>query len=160
MKQYEQLDQEQKEIWDVFIDDGSLILLDSEIINVNDLIPYMAKFRKDTGCRYAKIGYDPHLYEPLEPLIDRYFFDMNKDNQKPIRQGFAMSEYIKLLKSKMMCKTIKFKQPLLRWAFGNTAIKLGGMKDIMYIKKLDKDKIDPTLATTMSLEMLVSDNEI
>ena len=93
-------------------------------------------------------------------MIDRYFFDSDGDKQKPIRQGFAMNDYIQLLKSKMMEKTIKFNQPLLRWAFNNTAVKIGMSGDLMYQKKLDKDKIDPTLATTMSLEMLVHDNEI
>lgn len=159
-KQYEQLDQEQKDIWDEFINDGSLVLLDTEIINVSDIIPYINKFKKETGAKLKKVGYDPARYEYLEQLIEKYFFDSRQENQKPIRQGFAMSEYIKLMKSKMMSKGLYFKQPLLRWAFNNTAIKLGGSKDLMYIKKLDKDKIDPTVATTMALEMLVSDNEI
>lgn len=159
-KQYEQLDQEQKDIWDEFINDGSLVLLDSEIINVSDIIPYINKFKKETGAKLKKVGYDPARYEYLEQLIEKYFFDSRQENQKPIRQGFAMSEYIKLMKSKMMSKGLYFNQPILRWAFNNTAIKLGGSKDLMYIKKLDKDKIDPTVATTMALEMLVSDNEI
>lgn len=157
---YEQLDQEQQDIWDEFIADGSLVLLESQIIKGADLIPYMTKFKRETGCRYMKVGYDPAKYEYLETLIERYFFDSAGDNQKAIRQGYAMNDYIALLKSKMMEKKIKFKQPLLRWAFNNTAVKIAPSGDLMYVKKLDKDKIDPTLATTMSLEMLVHGNEI
>lgn len=157
---YEQLDQEQKDIWNEFIEDGSLILLESQIIKGADLVPYIAEFKKKYKPRLRSVGYDPAKYEYLETLIDRYFFDSDGDKQKPIRQGFAMNDYIQLLKSKMMEKTIKFNQPLLRWAFNNTAVKIGMSGDLMYQKKLDKDKIDPTLATTMSLEMLVHDNEI
>lgn len=157
---YEQLDQEQKDIWNEFIEDGSLILLESQIIKGVDLVPYIAEFKKKYKPRLRSVGYDPAKYEYLETLIDRYFFDSDGDKQKPIRQGFAMNDYIQLLKSKMKEKTIKFNQPLLRWAFNNTAVKIGMSGDLMYQKKLDKDKIDPTLATTMSLEMLVHDNEI
>lgn len=158
--QYEQLDQDQKDIWTEFIDDGSLILLDTQIIQASDLINYMVEFKKKTGARFKKIGYDPARYEYLEELIERYFFDKDGDNQTPIRQGFAMNDYINLMKSKMMNKTLMFKQPLLRWAFNNTAVKIGQSQDLMYIKKLQKDKIDPTVATTMSLQVLVQDDEL
>lgn len=157
--QFDALDDEQKSIWQEFVNDGSLKILDSEIIKGNDLIAYMVEFKKKTGAIYKKVGYDPAKYEYLETLIDRYFYDKDGDNQTPIRQGFAMNDYIELMKAKMMNKTLIFSQPLLRWAFNNTAVKIGSSgSDKMYKKVLQKDKIDPTLATTMSLQVMTVDN--
>lgn len=155
--QYETLDNEQKEIWDVFIERGELVLLETEFINVNDLVPYINKFKRDYGAKFRKIGYDPAKYEILKELIDRYFFDSQGENQRAIRQGFAMSDYIKLLKQKLQSKTLIHQQKVLQWALNNSAVKIGSGGDYMYTKKLEKDKIDPAVALTMSLEMLVSD---
>lgn len=155
--QYETLDNEQKEIWDVFIERGELILLETEFINVNDLVPFINKFKRDYGAKLRKVGYDPAKYEILKELIDRYFFDSQGENQRAIRQGFAMSDYIKLLKQKLQSKTLIHQQKVLQWALNNSAVKIGAGGDYMYTKKLEKDKIDPAVALTMSLEMLVSD---
>jgi phage terminase large subunit-like protein len=155
--QYEQLDTEQQELWTEFVDRGELILLDTEYINVNDLIPYINDFRTKTGCRLRKIGYDPARYEILKGLIERYFFDKDGDNQRAIRQGFSMNDYIKLLKSKLVENKLIHNQKVMQWALNNTAVKIGQSGDYMYTKKLEKDKIDPTVALTMALEMAVSD---
>ncbi|MDU8599942.1 terminase TerL endonuclease subunit, partial [Pseudomonas syringae] len=155
--QYEQLDTEQQELWTEFVDRGELILLDTEYINVNDLIPYINDFRSKTGCRLRKIGYDPARYEILKGLIERYFFDKDGDNQRAIRQGFSMNDYIRLLKSKLVENKLIHNQKVMQWALNNTAVKIGQSGDYMYTKKLEKDKIDPTVALTMALEMLVSD---
>lgn len=154
---YDALDAEQKEIWDEFIARGELIILETEFINVNDLVPYINDFKLKTGARLRKVGYDPAKYEILKELIDRYFFDSEGDNQKAIRQGFAMSDYIKLLKQKLQAKTLIHNQRIMQWALNNTAVKIGGSGDYMYQKKLEKDKIDPTLALTMALEMKLLD---
>lgn len=154
---YDSLDAEQKEIWDVFIEKGELIVLESEYINVNDLIPYIKKFKQDYSPKLRKVGYDPAKYEILKDLIDRYFFDSDGDNQRAIRQGFAMSDYIKLLKQKLGSKTLIHKQKVMQWALNNAAVKIGGSGDYMYVKKLEKDKIDPVLSMTMALEMMITD---
>lgn len=154
---YDSLDAEQKEIWDVFIEKGELIVLESEYINVNDLIPYIKKFKQDYNPKLRKVGYDPAKYEILKDLIDRYFFDSDGDNQRAIRQGFAMSDYIKLLKQKLGSKTLIHKQKVMQWALNNAAVKIGGSGDYMYVKKLEKDKIDPVLSMTMALEMMITD---
>lgn len=154
---YDALDAEQREIWDDFIARGELIILETEFINVNDLVPYINDFKLKTGARLRKVGYDPAKYEILKELIDRYFFDSEGDNQKAIRQGFAMSDYIKLLKQKLQAKTLIHNQNIMQWALNNTAVKIGGSGDYMYQKKLEKDKIDPTLALTMALEMKLLD---
>ena len=154
---YDSLDTEQKEIWDVFIEKGELIVLESEYINVNDLIPYIKKFKQDYNPKLRKVGYDPAKYEILKDLIDRYFFDSDGDNQRAIRQGFAMSDYIKLLKQKLGSKTLIHKQRVMQWALNNAAVKIGGSGDYMYVKKLEKDKIDPVLSMTMALEMMITD---
>lgn len=157
--QLERLDDEQKELWQSFVDAGDLHLLDSDYINVNDLIPYISEFVKVTGAKLKAVGYDPARYEILETLIDRYFFDVDKDRQKPIRQGFAMSDYIKLFKQQVQLGQLKHNQDLLEWSYMNAAVKIGASGDYMYTKLMDKEKIDPVVAATMALKVLVTEGE-
>lgn len=158
--QFERLDDEQKELWQTFVDEGDLHLLDSDYINVNSLIPYIAEFVKVTGANLRRVGYDPARYEILESLIERYFYDIGKDRQKAIRQGFAMSDYIKLFKQQVQEGALKHNQSLLEWSYMNAAVKIGMSGDYMYTKLMDKEKIDPVVAATMALQSMVTDNEI
>lgn len=153
--QFEALDNDQKDLWQKFLDEGSLHLLDSDYINVNDIIPYIAKFKEETGCYLRKVGYDPARYEILKELIERYFFDVDNDNQKPIGQGYKMSDYIKLYKQQIQDGNLKHNQELMQWSLMNASVKIGYTGDYMYVKLLDKEKIDPVVASTMALEMLV-----
>lgn len=155
MAQYEALDDEQKELWDKLIETGDIVLFDTKQINVNDIIPYLKDFKQKTNCKYKKIGYDPARYEILESLIERYFYDVDGDKQEPIRQGYALSEYIKLIKSQLSTGTFKHNQKVIKWSLENAAVKIGVSGDYMLVKKLDKDKIDPVVASTMALKMLV-----
>lgn len=157
--QFERLDDEEKELWQSFVDEGDLHLLESDYINVNDLIPYMSKFIELTGCRLKRVGYDPARYEILENLIDRYFFDVDKGRQKAVRQGFGLSDYIKLFKQQVQEGNLKHDQALLEWSYMNVAVKIGMSGDYAYTKLMDKKKIDPVVAATMALQSLVTDSE-
>lgn len=157
VKQFENLDRDQKEIWQQFLDEGSLHLLDSEYINVEELIPYMSDFKDKTGCYFAKIGYDPARYEYLKALIERHFFDISGDNQKAVGQGFKLSDHIKLAKLMASNGTLKHNQELLSWSFMNVAVKIGYTGDYAMVKKMDKDKIDPAISTVFALNVLVTD---
>lgn len=154
-KQFEKLTEDQQELYQRFVDEGSLVLLESDYINVNDLIPYIEKFKNEHMCSLIKVGYDPSRYEILESLIERYFFDVDGDNQKAIRQGFAMSDYIKMFKEQVDREVIVHNQRLLEWALLNIAVRIGDSGDVMYKKMMDKDKIDPVVASTMALEVMV-----
>ncbi|MQW21989.1 MULTISPECIES: terminase TerL endonuclease subunit [unclassified Lactococcus] len=158
-RQYENLDNDTKELYETFIDEGSLKVLDSEYIDVNDLIPVIQDFKNKHSCYFQKIAYDPARYEMLKHLIDIFFFDKDGDNQKAIRQGFAMSDYIKLFKMNIDSKTLVHNQKLMEWSLMNVAVKIGISKDIMYTKLLDKEKIDPVVALTMALEVFVLDEQ-
>lgn len=160
VKQFENLDRDQKEVWQQFLDEGSLHLLDSEYINVEELIPYMSDFKDKTGCFFAKIGYDPARYEYLKALIERHFFDISGDNQKAVGQGFKLSDHIKLAKSMTGSGTLKHNQELLSWSFMNVAVKIGYTGDYAMVKKMDKDKIDPAISTIFALNVLVTDEMI
>ena len=153
--QFQRLDKEEQEKWTKFVEAGELVLLDSDYINVNDIIPYIDNFVDETGCYLRKVAYDPARYEILKELIERYFFDVDGDNQKPIRQGYAMSDYIKMFKVQVELDNVHHNQDILEWAMMNTAVKIGVSDDYMYTKKLDKDKIDPVVAMTMAMEVLV-----
>lgn len=153
--QYDNLDDEQKELWDKLIEAGDIVLFGTKQINVNDIIPYMTEFKRKTGCKYKKIGYDPARYEILKSLIEKYFYDVDGDKQEPIRQGYALSEYIKLMKSQLGSKSMKHHQKVIKWSLENAAVKIGVSGDYMLVKKLDKDKIDPVVSATMATKMLV-----
>ena len=93
----------------------------------------------------------------LKDLIERYFFDVDGDNQKAIRQGFAMSDYIKIFKGQVQDSNLWHNQSILEWSYMNVAVKVGDSGDFMYKKLMDKDKIDPVVASTMALQVMILD---
>ena len=103
------------------------------------------------------IGYDPARYEILKDLIERYFFDVDGDNEKAIRQGLAMSDYIKIFKGQVQDNNLWHNQNILEWSYMNVAVKVGDSGDFMYKKLMDKDKIDPVVASTMALPVMILD---
>lgn len=155
--QFEGLDNDQKEIWRKFIDEGSIILLDSEYIKVEEIIPTMTDFKNKTGCNFKKIGYDPAKYEHLKNLIEMHFYDIQGDRQKAVGQGFKLSDYIKLAKQLSTNKTFLNHQELMSWSFMNVAVKIGYTGDYAMVKKMDKDKIDPAISAVFALNALVTE---
>ncbi|WP_083611820.1 terminase TerL endonuclease subunit, partial [Brucella sp. CMUL 015] len=157
--QYEHLDEDMKEVWLEFIEKGELILLDTDYINVNDVVAYIDKFITSVGANLRKVAYDPARYEILKNLIEKYFFDIDGDNQIPVRQGFSMTDYIEMFKGQTVKGNIKHNQDIMKWQMLNTAVKIGNMGGYMYTKKLNKEKIDGVVASTMALQALMSDGE-
>lgn len=158
-KEFDNLDYDLQELYMRFEEEGSLIILDTgnDYMKAKDLIPYMAKFKKDTGCIFSMVGYDRARYEVLEKLIEKFFFDKDGDKQKEVRQGFAMSDYIKIFKSQMKQGEIYHNQELLEWSFMNVAVKVGTSDDLMFKKTTNSKKIDPPIASVIALQTMLRD---
>ena len=91
----------------------------------------------------------------LKDLIDDYFFDVDGDRQQSIRQGFALSDVIKLMKDKLADKSLIHNSPLLRWSLLNFAVKVGSSGDLMPMKLNENEKIDPVVALIMALQTVI-----
>ena len=158
-KEFEQLDKDIQDLYLKFEQEGSLVILETnDYIKSKDLIQYLVKFKKETGCYYQIIGYDRARYEILEKLIEKFFFDKDDDRQIAIRQGFAMSDYIRILKSQLKQNTIYHNQELLEWSLMNTAVKVGYNDDLKLVKTTNSKKIDPVVASVMALQAYIRDD--
>jgi len=83
------------------------------------------------------------------------FFDVDGDRQQSIRQGFALSDVIKLMKDKLADKSLIHNSPLLRWSLLNFAVKVGSSGDLMPMKLNENEKIDPVVALIMALQTVI-----
>ena len=133
----------------------NLTISPHSFIHASDVLDVLESFQNKTNCQLSFIGYDPSRYELLKELIDLKFFDVDSERQLRIRQGFAMSDYIKLMKSKLSDGTLVHNSPILRWSLLNFAIKVGTSGDIMATKLNDAEKIDPVVALIMALQVSV-----
>lgn len=156
-KNFDSSDVEQQELYTKFEAEGSLIILESDYIRATDIIAYMKEFKVKTKAKLVKIGYDPSRYENLKALIDMYFYDKDSEKQVPIRQGFAMSDYIQIFKSQIENGNLLHNQALMEWSLMNVAVRIGTSGDLMLKKKSQDEKIDPVVSAVMAMQVMVSD---
>lgn len=133
----------------------NLKITDKAYIQAQDVFDTVRDFVNRTNCFPMFIGYDPSRYEILHQLIDDYFFDVDGDRQLPVRQGFALSDYIKLMKDKLSEKTLIHNSPILKWSLSNFAVRVGTSGDVMATKLVDHEKIDPVVALIMALKVAI-----
>lgn len=133
----------------------NLTITDGAYITAKDVFEVFKNFVEQNNCYPTFIGYDPSRYELLKDLIDDYFFDVDGDRQQPIRQGFALSDVIKLMKDKLADKSLIHNSPLLRWSLLNFAVRVGTSGDLMATKLNENEKIDPVVALVMALQTTV-----
>lgn len=133
----------------------NLTITDGAYITPDDVFEVFRDFVETHNCSPLFIGYDKYQYHMLKDLIDDYFFDVDGDRQQSIRQGFALSDVIKLMKDKLADKSLIHNSPLLRWSLLNFAVKVGSSGDLMPMKLNENEKIDPVVALIMALQTIV-----
>ena len=133
----------------------NLTITDGAYITSFDVFEVVKSFVEKTQCNLTFVGYDRAKYDILKTLIDDYFFDVDDERQLPVRQGFALSDYIKLLKDKLKEKSLIHNSEILKWSLENFAVKVGTSGDYMAIKLTDSDKIDPVVALIIALKTAV-----
>ena len=72
-----------------------------------------------------------------------------------MRQGYALSDIIKLMKDMLNNKTLLRNSHVLRWSLLNFAIKVGTSGDLMATKLKDSEKIDPVVALIIALDTAI-----
>ena len=132
-----------------------LRVVDGQIITPHDVFAIIRNFQESTDCVYQFIGYDRSRYDYLKTIIDDYFYDADKDRQLEVRQGYALSDIIKLMKDMLNNKTLVHNSPVLRWSLLNFAIKVGTSGDLMATKLKDSEKIDPVVALVIALDTVI-----
>ena len=133
----------------------NLTITDGSYITAMDVFKVFESFVNQYDVHTSFIGYDPARYEVLKELIDTYYYDPEGELQLPVRQGFALSEYVKLMKEKLKDKTLVHNSPMLKWTLQNLAVKVGESGDLMPKKMTDAEKIDPVVALLMALKVSI-----
>lgn len=133
----------------------NLTITEKAYIQSSDVFDVVKDFAERTNCNLMFVGYDRSRYENLKVLIDDFFFDVDSERQLPIRQGFALSDYIALMKDKLGDKTLVHNSQILRWSLGNFAVRVGTSGDVMATKLVDHEKIDPVVALVMALKVAI-----
>jgi phage terminase len=133
----------------------NLTLTDNAFISSHDVLRVAREFIDKYNCSPLFVGYDPARYDNLKVLIEENFFDVDGERQLPIRQGFAMSDYIKLMKEKLSEHSLIHNSEILEWSLNNFAVKVGSRGDYMATKLIDAEKIDPVVALVIAIETMV-----
>lgn len=133
----------------------NLTLTDNAFISSHDVLRVAREFIDKYNCSPLFVGYDPARYDNLKVLIEENFFDVDGERQLPIRQGFAMSDYIKLMKEKLSEHSLIHNSEILEWSLNNFAVKVGSRGDYMATKLIDAEKIDPVVALVVAIETMV-----
>lgn len=135
-----------------FVGNG-LTCIDRDRIKALDIFDVAATFIDEHGLGIEKIGYDRYNYDELHDLFfNSYVPDADDAKQEPIRQGYALSESLNLMKSLMADGRFYHDQPVLEWSLMNLGVHIGISGDIMMQKFSYPEKIDPVAATVFAIE--------
>jgi phage terminase large subunit-like protein len=120
--------------------------------NENDfslITKWFVKLYKTWGIRFFKIGYDNALAKYWVTEMSDIGFDMEM-----VKQNYdSMSEPAKLVEEDLKSKYINYNDnPIDRWCFGNTAIKVNNLGQIMLVKVEDQRtrRIDGAVALVIA----------
>lgn len=133
----------------------NLTITKGAYITAADVLDVLQQFVHRTNCQLTYVGYDRARYDVLKQMIDDYFFDVDAERQLPVRQGFALSDYIKLAKDKLKEGSLVHNSRILEWSLNNLAVKVGASGDYMATKLTDADKIDPAVALIIALKTAI-----
>lgn len=129
-----------------------LKLVQRPIISAHDVAAVFNDFKDRTGCNFTFVGYDRAMYDTLKDILDVHFFDRDDELQKPVTQGFGLSEYIKTLKELLKLGKVVHNSHLLRWSLLNFAITLDPSGRLKATKLAPAEKIDPVIAVINALK--------
>lgn len=131
-----------------------LTCIDRDRIKAQDIFDVVSAFIDEHGLGIEKIGYDRYNYDELHDLFfNNYVPDADDAKQVPIRQGYALSESLNLMKSLMADGRFYHDQPVLEWSLMNLGVHIGISGDIMMQKFSYPEKIDPVAATVFAIEV-------
>lgn len=136
-----------------FIGHG-LTVVQADRIKARDVFNAAAEFIDQNSLAIEKIGYDRYNYDELHDLFyNSYVPDKDDEKQQQIRQGYALSESLNLMKSLMQEGRFYHDQPVLEWSLMNLGVHTGISGDIMMEKFSYPEKIDPVAATIFAIEV-------
>ncbi len=141
---YHKLPSAMRTKYDQFIDEGSLIIMDGTILDINDVYEDLDNYITQTGYDVRCFGYDPYN---AKEFVNRWVLENGEFGVEKVIQG-ARTESVPLTELKKLAeeRMLLFDQELMKWTMGNaiTIVDTNGNKKLL--KQSYEAKIDSVAA--------------
>lgn len=141
---YHKLPSAMRTKYDEFIDEGSLIIMDGTILDINDVYEDLDNYITQTGYDVRCFGYDPYN---AKEFVNRWVLENGEFGVEKVIQG-ARTESVPLTELKKLAeeRMLLFDQELMKWTMGNaiTIVDTNGNKKLL--KQSYEAKIDSVAA--------------
>lgn len=142
-------DEKHRQLYDKFIDEGSLTIMDSDTIDYDQAFDWMYNYLNEQHYSVIKIFGDAfYATQFRKRCIETY----GEDNVIELRQSVRyLSEPLKFIRGLVTNESVELSNALLVWSFGNVKVKVDANDNIYPNKEKKADKIDPVLASIQAI---------
>lgn len=142
---YDDLTRTQKEKYDIFINEGTLMVFDGVILNTDDIYDDLEQFIDENEYDVVCFGYDPYNAKDFVERWEREHggFGVNKVIQGVKTESVPLGEIKNLAHSRMLL----FDEELMKFTMGNCIVLKDTNNNMKLWKKRYEDKIDNVAAT-------------
>lgn len=137
---YEQLHPAMREKYQEFLDEGTLVIMDGTILDMDEVYEDVDAFVQHMQYNVCAFGYDPYN---AEAFMNRWALENGDWGIEMVKQG-ARTESVPLGEIKKLAtdRELKFDEELLKWTMGNCVVIEDTNGNRKLLKKHRDEKID------------------
>lgn len=147
---YANVPENKKELYDKFIKEGSLVILDLEVMDTKYIADYLINILQSNNLIPIKVLGDSFYLEPFKyRMEEEYGADII---QKVRMTVMDLSVPTRMLSTYVLNGRIELSNKLLTWCLNNVRVKEDGAGNIYPNKAKSSEKIDAAISTIMAIK--------
>lgn len=137
-----------------WVDEGYITVAGTEDIDLSIVAEWFYSLYNDYGIKLYKCGYDQRFAKEWIKAMENYGWIKGDDLEMVIQNAETLNNAILLCEAELKAQKIYYNNnPVTRWCFGNSCLKVNDKRQALVIKTNDAKKIDGSVTLVSLYEM-------
>ena len=137
-----------------WVDEGYIRVAGTEDIDLSIVAEWFYSLYNDYGIKLYKCGYDQRFAKEWIKAMENYGWMKGDDLEMVIQNAETLNNAILLCEAELKAQKIYYNNnPVTRWCFGNSCLKVNDKRQALVIKTNDAKKIDGSVTLVSLYEM-------
>ena len=137
-----------------WVDEGYITVAGTEDIDLSIVAEWFYSLYNDYGIKLYKCGYDQRFAKEWIKAMENYGWMKGDDLEMVIQNAETLNNAILLCEAELKAQKIYYNNnPVTRWCFGNSCLKVNDKRQALVIKTNDAKKIDGSVTLVSLYEM-------
>ena len=137
-----------------WVDEGYIHVAGTEDIDLSIVAEWFYSLYNDYGIKLYKCGYDQRFAKEWIKAMENYGWMKGDDLEMVIQNAETLNNAILLTEAELKAQKIYYNNnPVTRWCFGNSCLKVNDKRQALIIKTNDAKKIDGSVTLVSLYEM-------